>query len=942
MTVELTWKRRQFLERMIQNAEQAQWGFELLLKRDNFAEFFDHLRTFELFSPANNPAPVPVEDGKYVRIPYWPALDYLEACAKLAGRNNDLALAGNVLDVVREVTRARQVNNGHPDNYHTHRKFAEILGHLPTVAISRNDLDLIPTLLDSRFDRGGVGRALDQGLMKRFLQSMVADDWSKACRVLWHCTKVVWVDEEGLEQARKKPISIVDDYWLKKFIEHHATALGSQARGEAAEVLLARLREVYREGDRAKASWLFRPAIEDHKQNHEWAGADNRFVEGLREALLAWLDVDAASAAPYVDVLLVDEAEIVRRVALHVLNQRWEVLRGLFGKLIRPELFGDGHLHELHGLLRDRFNSFAPEEKGATVEALRQIQPLDSRKDPERSLKRVQRNWLSAIVGQGFEAADTWYAALHADASLGRLSEYPDFHTYMESWSGPGPTPLRPEQLIEFAKEGSLVQRLNAFEPENSWRGPTKRALVDALEEAVTIAPDILLAAVPEFIEAQRPYQYGIINGFKRLWDAPKDKAPDIAWDQVWSVLIKFFENLIGNDSFWTEPVVEERDLTPTRNWIPPLISEFLRSGTRSDDKVYGEELLPRSWQLIRALLDKSEAESEADKDAMTQAINSAKGKAIEALFSHALRICRLGNRVRNGVHADEWAIIHPVFDAEIAKCQNANFEFSTLAGAYLANIEYINSEWLRANVDGIFSTGFPQNFFCAVAGLAYAPATRPIYHLLAGRGVLDRALRSELGERNTQERLIERIALAYLWGDEELSSPRFVYFFDEKDASDLQIICNFLWSVSNQNLVPDQVQRILAFWQKCIEWSKKLEMAPARLLSSLSRLSVYLTKVDADETVWLEYVAPYVQTEHNADEFIEQLLRLVEVNPRAISATLAKVLETYEPTFDYDDTLKGLIRKLAGKGLAKEAIDFASHLRRLPGMQELYYELVQ
>ncbi|HEY5602240.1 MAG TPA: hypothetical protein VIM41_03950, partial [Gammaproteobacteria bacterium] len=139
MTVELTWKRRQFLERMIQNAEQAQWGFELLLKRDNFAEFFDHLRTFELFSPANNPAPVPVEDGKYVRIPYWPALDYLEACAKLAGRNNDLALAGNVLDVVREVTRARQVNNGHPDNYHTHRKFAEILGHLPTVAISRND-----------------------------------------------------------------------------------------------------------------------------------------------------------------------------------------------------------------------------------------------------------------------------------------------------------------------------------------------------------------------------------------------------------------------------------------------------------------------------------------------------------------------------------------------------------------------------------------------------------------------------------------------------------------------------------------------------------------------------------------------------------------------------------------------------------------------------------
>lgn len=940
MTVELTWRRRQFLERMAENAEQAQWGFELLLKRENFADFFDHLRTFELFKPANNPAPI--EDGKFVQVPYWPALDYLKACAKRADQNNNHALAENVMNVVREVTKARLANNGHPDNKYTHEKFAEILGCLPTKVITRDDLELIPAWLDSRFDRGGVGRVLDNGLMKRLLQSEVADDWSKACQVLWHCTKVVWIEEEGLERTRKKPVSVVDDYWLKKLIEHHVAALGSKAGREAVHVLLERLREVYREGDRANASWMFRPAIEDNEQNYQWAGVDNCLVEALREVLFEWIDVDPANATPLVDVLLVDETEIVRRVALHVLNRRWEVLRGLFGKLIRSEVFNDGHLHELYHLLRDRFNSVGDGEKHAIVAALRQIPQSDNWSNPDRSLKRVQRNWLSAIAGQGFDAVDTWYAALDADKSLGKLSEFPDFHMYMGSWSGPGPTPFRPQQLIEFAKESSLVQRLNAFEPQSSWRGPTKRALVDALEEAVAIAPDVLLAAVPEFIQAQRSYQYGIINGLKQLWDAPGDKGSDIAWDHIWPVLMAFFEHLIGNDAFWAEPVVEEPDLTPTRNWIPPLISEFLRSGTRNDDKVYGENLLPRGWQLICTLLNKSEVESEVHEDPMFQAINSAKGKAVEALFSHALRICRLGDHIRRGVHVDEWGVIHPVFDAELAKCQNTNFEFSTLAGAYLANIQYISGEWLQTNVDRIFPAGFPQNFFCAVAGLAYAPPTRPIFRLLAERGVLERALHSDFGESNTRDRLVERIALAYLWGDEELTSPRFVSFFREQGASDLQIICNFLWSVSNQNLTPDQVQRILAFWQKCIEWSKTLAEAPAQLLSNLSRLSVYLTKIDADKAAWLEYVAPYVQIGYNEDEFVEQLLRLVDVNPHAVGAVLSRLLETYTPTFDFNDRLKNLIRKLAGKGLKAEAIDFANHLRRLPGIQELYSELVQ
>lgn len=940
-TVELTEKRRWFLERMTQSAEQAQWGFELLLQRDDVTGYFDHLRAFGLFDPKNNPAPVPVENGKFVRVPYWPALDYLEACAKHASRSDDDALAERILDVLRNVTRARQEINGVPDNHHTHLKFAEIFGHLPPRCIGQADVDLIRIWIDSQFDRGMVAHALDKGLMKRLLESPQPEDWSKAARVLWHCTAITWVDDEGLERKQRKPVSIVDDYWLKELIDHHATSLGSKARAEAVEVFLERTREVYREETRARASWLFRPAVENHKQNHDWAGPDNRFVEGLRDALIGWIDVDHASATRCVEAMLGDQTEIVRRVALHVVNERWTVVRSVFRPFIEPRLFDSGHLHELYGLLRERFSSFTDEEKRAVVEAIRGIQPSTHWKEPEESLKRAQRNWLSAVAGKGEDSADIWYETLQQDPKIGQLSEHPDFHTYMVSWAGPGPTPFRPEQLIEFAKDGSLIQRLNAFEPKRSWRGPTTKALVDALEEAIGIAPDVFVDVMPAFIDAARPYQYGLINGFKRLWDEPKDKTSALNWHQIWPLLISLFESIVLADEFWTESVVDDRDLTPTRNWIPPVIAEFLRAGTRDDKKSYEPALLPRAWVLICRLLEKAEAADDIDKDAMTQAINTSKGKAVEALFSHALRTCRVADRTRK-THADAWTEIEPVFDSELAKCRNANFEFSTLAAAYIANIEYLSADWLRANIDGIFPAKYSGNLFGAIAGLAYAPATRSTYQLLADREVLDRALAMELGERNTRERLLERIALAYLWGDEDLTSPRVRRLFDEQRLGDLQVVGDFFWSVSNQELKPGQVQKILAFWKQCTEWSEKREPAPAQLLSHLSRLSIYVTKLGSEEVELLQAVAPHVEKAHNADQFVEQLLRLVPLDPVAVSAVFSKLLETYEPAFDYEDKLKTLVRSLAESGLKKEAIDFADRLRRLPGMPELFSELVQ
>lgn len=929
---DLTWKQQSFIERMKQSSEHAQWGFDLLLKREDLETFFDGLRENGLFEPSNNPEPVPLDDGKYVRIPYWWALDYLLECAKAADRKDDLVLADKIMDVVRSVSNSKRANGGKPDNYHTNRKFSEILGNLPLEVVGWSDIDLIPVWLDSSFDRGGVGHELDRGAMRRLLASDLPDNWKKACRIAYHCTALLWFDEH------KKAISAVDDYWLKEFISHHAASLGERVGKEAADTFSERLRELYSQGTHARASYLFRPAIEDHEQNHDWGGVDNRLVEALRDSLSAWVDADAGGASACIDALLNDKIEIVRRVAIHLVNAKWLTLWELYVRHLGPELFSHGHLHELYDLLRNRFRLLSVEDRNATISTLRNLPMSSTWVDPPRILKLVQRDWLSAIVGNGFQPADEWFGALCAE--VGAPSAHPDFLSFRESWSGPGPTPFRPEELVELAREGTVVRRLNAFEATDTWRGPTKRALIDALEEAVALKPEEFLAALPYFNDAQRPYQYGAINGFKRLWDKSENKQRETDWGQIWPALITFFENLVYNVQFWSEPVVEDQGLTPTRDWIPPLISDMLRAGTRNDESSYDQALLPRAWDLIQILLEKSEAEKEPSEDAMTQAVNSPKGKAIESLFGYALRVCRIADASTGKDHTEAWHFLEPVFNNEIEKCRDANFEFSTLTAAYLVNIEYLNSQWLGARLPHLFSRKYPRNLNCAVSGLAHAPATRSNYRLLVETGTLDTILQSH-AEGGSRKHVIERLALAYLWGDESLSSNRFSLLFRGDNFEDLEGICNFFWSVSNQDIKPEQVQRVLAFWDRAIAHARAQPTVPKSFLSNLSRLTIYLAAADELHLGWLDYVAPFVDENHHGSEFIAQLLRLLPNAPKRISSVLKKVLDAYKPSYDYDDKLKTLIREIALRGEKPDAIDHASRLLELRGMYEVYMELV-
>ena len=327
-----------------------------------------------------------------------------------------------------------------------------------------------------------------------------------------------------------------------------------------------------------------------------------------------------------------------------------------------------------------------------------------------------------------------------------------------------------------FAGEHTLVNRLIEFEPGDPWKGPTVDALVEELERAVGSAPEQFAYVLQDFIDAPREYQYGVVNGFLKLWRNPKEGASPSDWDGIWPPLFEFFMKLVRDPRFWEIDHYNFRLVKPST--ISNAIADLLDHGAHDDARAYPADLLPCAWTLVQILVEHGEPVTEPIHDPMNQSINSSKGRALEAVFSYTLRRCRLSDK-ETGSHAEVWTEVAEFFDQELVQCVGRNFAFSTLCGAYLGNLTYINPDWLQTSIRHIFPSAHPTNLRCAVGGLAYAPANREIFRMLRDARIIENALRIEDQDRGSRENLIERLMLGYLWREEPVQCRLFSYLFD-------------------------------------------------------------------------------------------------------------------------------------------------------------------
>jgi len=941
MTQHLKENHAKFIALMLQDEERAQWGYELLLKRDEFDEFFTPLKDAGLFNSEHNPKPKPADKEGGVYIPFWHATEYLKAVALKAAEENNHDRARELLSVLRDATE-----HGTPDNYHTFRAFAEILGLVPINSISTEDLGMILIWISGKYDDDMIAHSLKGGLLPRLLSSPDSCNWDKALVILDYCLTIKWITKKTVDSETNEkftsytPRALIDGSSLEELVEANISEFCRQAADKAAQIIFKHTLDVFNSEKRSGLSFYWRPAIEEHEQNRTWKHLENTLVSALRDSAIAWIESKPNEAKLFVGQLLAHKADIARRVGIYLLNKKWNELQTLLPAALKNDLLQYAHIHESYHLLQDRFSQFPDGDKTAVLDEIKKLEPSSERPGATQYL---QRNWLSAIKEKGSDEADEWWRELSGNNALGTLSDHPDFYTYhYPVQSGFGPSPYSVDELIATTKEGAVVKILNAFKESGGWQEPSVESLVQTVTAAVVAAPELFIDILPNFLTANLPYQHAVLRGFEQLRRDPQDAMHKLNWDNAWSVLIKFMDDLINVPNFWKEEAIESRGLQVTKDWIPPIIATLLTSATQKNEQAAPKELLPKMLKLTTTLLDNLESKPKDYDDAMTYAINAPRGKALEALFNHALRECRIAGQD----HSAAWKQFEPIFDKELKKCEGDNFEFSTLAGSYIPQLDYLSHEWLKRSLPKVFNEAYPDNFACALDGLAFASASKPVFKLLKETGVLDIIVRTDKGTDQARARLMERLALAYLWGDEAIDSGNFKHIFTLDHVGDLKEMSDFLGRAHSDQLEEDQVERVFVFWEKSTEIIgdaiKEPTEAISLLLASLSKLSCYVKGIDERLFPLLEAVAPFAHTSYNTNTFIKALTNMVEVTPQKVLLLLNALLTNYKPNYDHKRNLEYLVNRLFVLDCQTEAIKVANQLRHLPRFIRLYEKFNQ
>jgi hypothetical protein len=369
------------------------------------------------------------------------------------------------------------------------------------------------------------------------------------------------------------------------------------------------------------------------------------------------------------------------------------------------------------------------------------------------------------------------------------------------------------------------------------------------------------------------------------------------------------------------------------------LAADLLRSGTDDDEWALPDALLPRAWALLVLLFDRAERAEVPGDDPMSQAISTPRGRTLEAILSHIFRSCRLADRA-NGGGVEVWGEFRVVLAQELEKCRNANFEVSTLLASNLAQLQVIDATWLAASTEKIFPADAPVSLECAIEGLGYATVSAPLYRLLRDQGVVERALCLRTAKRHGLEQLVATVVHAYLWGEEDLASPRFnILFNSERSGLLVGFLTSSLGQVDGRELSLEQVDKVLSLWQAVMEWvDSQPQEIPAMVSSNLPMVAAHVQVLDERSNRMLFNVARFV-CQTNAYEFFRELDRLTDTAPVTAAAILGRVLDTFVPDYDFEDRLGSVLRKISTKQ-RDCAVILSDKLRHLSSARDLYVRL--
>lgn len=913
---ELTPAERDLLARIDDKEELRPFFFQKV----KGLKWFDSLEKRGYFNSDQNPPPVAAKEEGYKSVPFWPALDYLVTTSPELRSKENNAYAEKFIELIRSVTKYAITHEF--SNFRTWWQFSKIIQNIPPELIQENDIELFDYWLSDPYDRGLVAEETGE----KWLVSLLERDDEHCKELAGKLLNIIYRPEfpevRRISGDRKEVVLRSGSWEAKRISERVVNKAGRVLGLKAIHIFQDQLELILVKLDNDKWSSVWRPAIEKHEQNHSADDTKDIILEAFRDSVLTYIEASPEASRIYVEELLNSPFKTIGRIALYAIDQQFQYLSAYVDH-INIDHFNDNFRHELWHLLKNHYSRFHPDQKSRVLETIKNLDILDETgQKKDGSTAYQQLIWLSAIKAYGDDITQLYRQCLEI---VGEEPEHPDFSRHMTSGRVDHKSPFNEEELLSLSVD-DLIKQLEAYretyKPSIKFNEPSLEGLAKALRQMIKAEPLRFHNQLHKFLDSDLSFVYELIEAYRELWS---EKVP-LPWDEIWSYLLCFSQNIVNQNRFWAPENAEERSsFVANRHWIVGSIGRLIEAGTKSDEHAFNEKFLNQAEEIILVLLEKQKGEEfKVDSDAVFIAINSPRGQCIEALINLTLRSCRLANK-QSGNHSETWTHFKSIYSKELARAEKGEYEFATLITNYLPNFLYMSNEWTLTNLDNVFDKKNPLKWLCAMKGYAYVNIiNKEIYHFLKVNDHIIRALDDDNLRDRVDKALIQNIAIAYISDYEKLEdeSSMIHQLLVRRKYEELSQLIWFIWTQrKDENLHA----KVFELWPRLLRVIDPSTREGKKLASKLCDWSVFVDEVNEENKNLLLEIAPFAEEEYNTHDLLESIAKISKKQPDEAYEIWLKMLEGSSMDFP-EEAIRAALTNLVyagsnGQRQAKEIV---------------------
>ncbi|MDO6444194.1 hypothetical protein Q4493_00250 [Colwellia sp. 1_MG-2023] len=918
MSNKLTVKQRNALQRVKNEPALEPW----LFKKVDDLNWFDAFLDSGYLNPELNPAPEQKSDGT-IHIPSWPVTEYLVASSLKLKEENDVEMAQKYLTLMKEVTQYTIANER--SNYRTWWQFSKILRSIPLEVLTVDDLDCIGYWLSDKFDRYLISKEVSEWV----IELVEVNSEQSIVFALNLLDKLFAINsvEGRYSNNRKEAVLGFDDYLAGKFVENSAVEIGEKLGLVAINLFEQKLKEVLDINGNDKWSNIWRNAIPEHKQNSRHNDADDIVLKLFRDSFLGYVQTTIdPNALEKLTEIINSDYQTIKRIGIHVASECFNKLdEQVIDLVIEPTNFNDKYRHELWHFLNKNFLNLSKPRQQSIIAAIESLSVLSEETGAvqDKPTAYKQSNWFAAIK----DLSETAQAKYQACVDItGVEPDHPDFSNYMRVSNVVNVSPVTVSELaVMLENTDELVSFLNKYNVVSHFNEPGIEGLVNTFEELVLLDSCEVLNNLEAFINLKPHYLNQIFTAYLKLWS---DKAQR-SWHELWPKILGFSSTIFNDDSFWeSDDNTESGPFIGDKHWVISSYCRLIESGCEKDERAFNLDLADAVKNTLEIILERASGEDFGrDSDAVSIAINSPRGRCIEAYLKLALYQCR--NVEKNSTeHQEIWATYLPTFDSELLKPESANeYEFITILLMYVRNFLYLSNDWTHRNLERMFGNVNSLQWICAVQAYSYVGWLIPeIHQMFKEKGFYTALLDHDDLSDTVKGRFIEYICIAHIQKREDFDDDSLLkLLLNRNNDNELSKVIWFLWSIRDQDIDMTK-ELVLALWPDLVQITEQQAGERRPLASKLASWAEYIEELNDQNKHWLIAVAPYINDDYNGMSFMKELARLSEVHALDV-ADIWKV-SLSNPFYMYElDPLETIFKNLIslgqdGSAVAKEIYD--------------------